>query len=241
MINSDICDMHSHVLPGMDDGCKTAEEALLVLQESYQQGVSAMFATPHYYPVESVDAFLSRREAAWQRLSDQIQQVDTQVPRLCLGAEVAYRPGLCYEENLQKLCLGNSGYLLLELPFSRWSRDVFRDIRNMYSVKGITPILAHIERYLSIQTADMLEQVLELDALIQMNAESLLHFGRRRRHSKLLEKGLVQLLGSDCHNTTSRPQNLQAGIAYLEKRSLHRQISSVAEKSMDIFREATEK
>ena len=239
MVKCDICDLHSHILPDMDDGCKTAEESLQVLQESAQQGIAAMFATPHYYPVEPVDAFLARREAAWERLSKAIPNGAQQIPQLCLGAEVAYRPGLCYEEKLSALCLGSSRYMLLELPFSRWNREMLRDIRNICSVKGITPILAHIERYLSIQTRDMLEQVLELDVLAQMNTESLLRFGQRRRNSRLLENGTVQLLGSDCHNT--RPQNMQAGIAYLEKRSLYQQIDRAAEKSMDIFREASGK
>ena len=48
----DICDMHGHFLPGMDDGCKTADESVALLKESYQQGICRMFATSHYYPVE---------------------------------------------------------------------------------------------------------------------------------------------------------------------------------------------
>ena len=240
MEKSKICDLHSHILPGMDDGCKTVEESLQVLQESFRQGISAMFATPHYYPVESVDDFLARRDAAWQQLAAALQQMDGQIPKLCLGAEVAYRPGLCYDENLNGLCLGKSRYLLLELPFSRWNREMLRDIRNLYSVKGIIPVLAHIERYLPYQSADMVRQVLELGVLTQMNAGSLLRFGKRRKSSKLVKNGAVQLLGSDCHNATSRPQNMQAAMAYLERRSLHRQLSCAAQKSMDIFREAAE-
>lgn len=122
MIRSDICDLHSHILPGMDDGCKTVGESMQVLRDSWEQGITAMFATPHYYPVESVDAFLTRRRNAWQKLSEHMQQSSEQMPKICLGAEVAYRPGLCYEEDLRALCLGNSRYLLLELPFSRWNR-----------------------------------------------------------------------------------------------------------------------
>lgn len=60
------CDLHSHILPGMDDGCKTAQQSIEALRLSYAQGVRAMFATPHYYPVESVESFLARRQSAWE-------------------------------------------------------------------------------------------------------------------------------------------------------------------------------
>ena len=100
-----ICDMHGHFLPGMDDGCKTPEESVQVLKSSYEQGVRRMFATPHYYPVEPVGEFLRRRDAAWNRLQGQLEkEPDACVPRICLGAEVAFRPGLSYEEDLRKLC-----------------------------------------------------------------------------------------------------------------------------------------
>lgn len=234
-------DLHSHFLPGVDDGCKTAEEAQKVLENSFLQGVVGMFATPHYYPVESVSDFLKRRDEAQNRLCSYLQENSVQIPQLCMGAEVAYRPGLCYEEELPKLCLGSSRYMLLELPFSRWGTEVIRDIRNICNVKGIIPILAHIERYIPIQSAAMLQQVLEMDVLVQMNAGQLLRFGDRRRGCKLLKEGAVQLLGSDCHNLTSRPQNMRAALEYLEKRKMHETADRVMRFGQRIFQEAVEK
>lgn len=234
-----ICDMHCHLLPGMDDGCKTAEESIQVLRTSYEQGVRQMFATPHYYPVESIDTFLARREAAMGRLSQRMEQEEQPLPQICLGAEVAYRPGLGYEEELDKLCLGSSRYLLLEMPFTRWSEEVVRSVRNICNIRGITPILAHIERYLSMQSRDTLMRVLEQEVLVQMNAENLLQFSKRGKARKLLESGTVQLLGTDCHNLTSRKPNLGPGVEYLEKKGLTHIVRDIADLSQSIFREAT--
>ena len=234
-----IYDLHSHFLPGMDDGCKTVQEAVQVLESSYRQGVTAMFATPHYYPVETVDTFLQRRAEAYQLLCEQMGQKE--LPAICLGAEVAFRPGISYEEKLEQLCLGNSRYMLLELPFSQWSKEVLREVCNISSTWGITPILAHIERYIPIQSAVMLQQLLEMDVLVQMNAGYLLHFMDRRKGCRLLKAGTVQLLGSDCHNMTTRPQNINAALKYLEKRGMHSVVERVAQLSQHIFQAANEK
>ena len=154
------CDLHSHILPGMDDGCQTVEESVQMLRSCYEQGIHKICATPHYYPVESVDEFLKRRNESVQLLHKALEQEKLPVPKICLGAEVAYRPGICYQEDLDKLCIGNSQYLLLEMPFNKWGEEVIRTVRNICNVRGITPILAHIERYLSMQDKDVLERIL---------------------------------------------------------------------------------
>lgn len=233
-----ICDLHGHFLPGMDDGCKTAEESLQVLQSSSAQGIGCMFATPHYYPVETVAAFLQRRQAAHDRLAAYLADRNASVPEICLGAEVAYRTGISREDDLDRLCLGNSRYLLLELPFRRWDSNVVRDIQIICSTRNITPILAHIERYLDLQTRESLNSVLEQDVLVQMNAGNFLRFGSRRTAVKLLKKGVVQLLGSDCHNMTTRPPNLGQALEYLQKHGMKDIAQNIGDFSMQIFDEA---
>lgn len=231
-------DIHGHFLPGIDDGCKTVEESIQVLKSSWNQGVKAMFATPHYYPQETVSAFLKRRQAAALTLWERIQDEDTEIPVICLGAEVAYHTGLVYEEQLDRLCLGHSQYLLLEMPFTRWSREVLRDVYAIQNVRGIKPVLAHIERYLELQDKDTMADILSSDALIQMNGEYLLNPKTRRKGCSLLKNGAVQLLGSDCHNMTKRPPNLGQAAAYLEKRSMDTILSQLFQLGREIFCQA---
>lgn len=233
------CDLHSHFLPGMDDGCRTAEESVQLLRASYEQGVRKMCATPHYYPVESVSDFLARRDAAAQELHKALEKVTLPVPKICLGAEVAYRPGICYQEDLDKLCIGNSQYLLLEMPFHQWGEEVIRTVRGISNVRGVTPILAHIERYLPMQDKAVLDRLLDQEILVQMNAARLLHFSSRGQARRLLKNGTVQLLSSDCHNNTSRPQNLAQAVEYLEKKGMDDVLEEISRRSQRIFREAT--
>ena len=226
-------------MPGMDDGCKSAHEAVALLKTSYGQGIGKMFATPHYYPVETVERFLERREQAVQLLQEQLEEEQDSVPEFVLGAEVAFHRGLSQNPELEKLCLGHSRYLLLEMPFQKWSSDMIREVSSICGARGIVPILAHIERYISHQRPGTLEQLLNLNVLVQMNAESLLHFGSRGQARSMLKNDVVQLLGSDCHNLTSRPQNLGQAIAYLEKRGMEGVLSRLARMSQRVFAEAT--
>lgn len=232
------CDLHSHILPGMDDGCQTVEASLQLLRSSYEQGIKKICATPHYYPVESADQFLARRDAAAKVLFEAIANQTQPMPEICLGAEVAYRPGICYQEDLNKLCIGKSQYMLLEMPFHKWGDEVVRTVRGISNVRGITPIIAHIERYLPMQDDEVLDRILDQEILVQMNAAQLLHFGTRGQARRLLNNGTVHLLSSDCHNNTSRPQNMGQAVEYLEKKGMEDVLVDISRRSRKIFREA---
>ena len=101
MRNIEICDLHGHFLPGMDDGSRSVAESLQMLELAAEQGIGQMFATPHYYPVETVEEFLCRRHQAAQALMQAMEKHAKPLPRIALGAEVAYRPGLGNAENLE--------------------------------------------------------------------------------------------------------------------------------------------
>lgn len=235
----DLCDIHGHFLPGMDDGCKTAEESIELLRYSYAAGIKKMCATPHYYPVETVEAFLCRRQQSMEQLQAKIEELGvTDIPRVTLGAEVAYRQGLGSLEGLEKLCLGASRYLLLELPFEKWSNTLLRDVNNICCAWGIIPIFAHIERYISFQSKEKMRQLLNMDALVQVNAGSLLKFPRNLKSHRLIVKGQAQLLGSDCHNMENRKPNLHMAQEWLTNHRLEEKLQQMAQLSCKIFEEA---
>lgn len=237
--NDGWCDLHCHVLPGIDDGCQTCEESVQVLKAAAAQGVYGMIATPHYYPKESVRAFLQRRDKALEQLHRKLVQSNEALPRLCYGAEVAYHTGLACEEDLELLCMGASRYMLLELPFSEWAPSVLRDIHEI-SGRGITPIIAHVERYLRFQTARTAQELFEADVLIQVNAGAL--EGTVKGHSirKLLKNGQIDVLSSDCHDLRKRPPNLGAIAAEFAKGRFRDEIETIRRRNNKIF-EAAEK
>lgn len=235
----DIIDFHGHFLPEMDDGSQSIAESVQMLQLAKKQGIGKMFATPHYYSDETVAEFLSRRQDSWQKLTKAMRQ-EKNCPQIALAAEVAYRHGIGNAQDLEKLCLGDSRYLLLELPFGNWDGMLFRDISTMANVRGIIPIIAHIERYLQMQPQKQIQRLLEQDVLIQMNASVFLSWRSRGNGKKLLKNGVVQLLGSDCHNMATRKPNLGPAIDYLVKRRMEDQLAQVAQFSQEIFDQATE-
>lgn len=231
-----LCDLHSHILPGIDDGCQSPEESRKVLELCRRQGVSHMAATPHYHAERGLDAFLERRRRAWAQLRQTM--AGQECPRIVLGAEVAYYPGLLQEDRIEKLCLGCSNYLLLEMPFSPWTPSMLRNVRSLRHTQGVILILAHVERYASMQDKRILNEVLDSGALLQMNGEYLLDPRTRRRALKLIRQGVVDVLGSDCHGFEHRPPNLAEAWERLESGRLAGHARRIEETMQEIFEEA---
>lgn len=211
-------DLHCHVLPGMDDGAKDVEMSLAMLRETKEQGCVGLIATSHYYGSESIASFLARRSEAYGRLMDALEREDPEwIGRIGLGAEAAYHQGLAHDPDLEKLCFGKSRYMLLEMPFSTWTSTVIRDVGNLVRSRQIRPIIAHLERYANYAGEGGIDALLDEDVMIQMNAGGLCRFGRRRPALQMVRSGVVDVLGSDMHNTTSRPPTLGEGIRQLYK------------------------
>lgn len=231
-------DLHCHVLPGMDDGCRDVLESIQLLQKSRRQNAAGLIATPHYYPQESVDAFLQRRQAAFEQLKLNMELWNIAEPKLCLGAEVAWRSGISREPKLAELCLGGSDYLLLELPFSKWDSSVLREAEAIIQVRGLTPIIAHLERYAHFQDRKTLQQLYGMNLLIQMNAEYCLDPKTARKARKLIEDGIVQVLGSDSHNPDRRPPNLGPAVQKLKAGGGSAALRKVLKRNQDIFTQA---
>lgn len=232
-------DLHCHFLPGMDDGCQTPGEALRLLEEQYRQGCRGVAATPHYYARESIRDFLERREYAAARLAQALEERrHAPVPLMVFGAEVAYRETLINEGELERLCLGKSRYLLLEMPFTPWTGRTLEGVERLANTWGIIPVIAHIERYAGIVKEAYLEGLMESDALIQMNAGN---FGKRKQERsalRMIRAGKIQVLGTDSHNTDLRPPNMDLAIKSLERHGMAEELEGILQTNADIFRSA---
>lgn len=208
-------DIHSHILPGMDDGSRSVEESVRLLETSARQGVEWIAATPHFYAVEnSPGQFLRRRDEAVRRLMEAWQPT---FPRLALGAEVYYFDGISRTEELDGLKLENTDLLLLEMPFSAWSSRMVAEVLDIQSRRGTQVLLAHIERYIACQKPELLHTLLASGVKIQCNADFFLNWRTKRRALRMLRQGEVHFLGSDCHNMTSRPPRLGEAMQVIDK------------------------
>ncbi len=209
-------DLHTHILPQMDDGARSIEQALAILQEQARQGVTTVALTPHFYQRrEETAGFLARRELAWTRLLEATKEKE--YPRLLLGAEVAWTPDMTQWAELEELCYQGTRILLVELPMTPWTDSIFRELYNLESRRGVIPMIAHLDRYLHLQKKRDIERILEMGYPVQVSAESLSHFYLRRQALELLEK-YDGLLISDCHNLTDRPPNLKGAMKVIEKK-----------------------
>lgn len=206
-------DNHTHILPGMDDGAKTPEISLQMLQMELEQGVDTVVLTSHCYrDREKPATYLARRAAAFAVLQEAIAENHAASPRLLLGAEVALAPHLSEWDELEELCCQGTKNLLLEMPFGPWNDQMIDQIYDMMGKRGITPIFAHLERYLKGQRADHIQEIIAMGMPIQISAAPLLHFMSRRPLVKMLKNHTAHFLASDCHNLTTRQPNLKSGL-----------------------------
>lgn len=206
-------DLHSHILPDMDDGAENAEESLSMLARSYAMGARTVVATPHFYADrESPEEFLGRRERSVGRLISVGYSPEKGYPDLYLGAEVAFFSGMAHSPKLPSLCIGGGKGILIEMPFARWTEGVINEVLAIREALGLRPIIAHIERYIGYQKRGTLGRLIDGGVLTQSNAEYFTDKRTAKKAMKLLLRGGIHLLGSDAHGITERVPNLGEGI-----------------------------
>lgn len=222
-------DFHTHILPGIDDGSRNAEESTAMLQEELRQDVHLIVATPHFYADRvSFDDFLAGRKAATDRFRTHIaahreeifgQRQDLPVT-FRVGAEIYYFPGIGRAERLKELAISGTDTVLVEMPFVQWEEGMLREISDILTRQKLQIVLAHIERYPQFQKDKRIfEEITDLPLTLQINGGSFLKDRRKRKFClNLLKERDNVILGSDCHNMSSRRPNLQEARAVIEKK-----------------------
>lgn len=220
MLIHNLVETHCHILPGIDDGAPDIETSLKMIKKLQLQGAKAIILTPHYYSDSiSLNDFLERRDNAYRELVNALPQDS---PKLIPAAEVYISQYLFSNENLERIAIGNSGYALIEHPFSStFSQGSYDRLLNLNYEFGIKPILAHIERYPALmENEDLLDEYIEMGCLVQVNISSFTAASRhiRKKLFKYLETGRIHLIGSDCHNLSSRPPEYDKGVNEIIKK-----------------------
>ena len=215
----EIIDFHSHILPSVDDGAKDMETSVKMLEVLSSQGVDKVVSTSHYYKFsEEVQSFLNHRDESLFRLETYIKEHDLFLPEIVPAAEVRMYPELWKEPLLDKLCIGETKNILIEMPYDKWTEWMYNEIYALIA-KGYTPVMAHLERYIDrIPQKEIFAKLLHMDVLVQINAESFEERGRRRFIKKLVKGGFPIVIGTDCHNLTSRKPHIDSAIKYIVKK-----------------------
>lgn len=196
-------DVHCHIMPCVDDGSKNLNESLVIFRKAFESGVTDIVLTPHYikdtkYSLGNVAKFritaVLREALRRENLPINLHYgnevyIDPELPELIARGEVA--------------TLADSRYLLLELPVVSEDNSALDLIFRLKSM-GITPIIAHPERYNYFQDRpERVERYLELGCLLQADYQSLLgKYGKKAKKTlkTLLKQDKISLLASDIHH-----------------------------------------
>ncbi len=194
-------DVHSHLLPFIDDGSRSVEKSIEMVKTARKQGVTHLFLTPHFRSpyfynketlIDSFNEFKNRVES---------ENIDI---NLYLGQEIRInKTGKERLQNGELITLNDTNYLLVEFSLAhRENREDVADVVFELKQSGYSPIVAHFERYAfaDLQTAVNIKRV---DGLVQINAESVLGkngFACKRLVFSMISQGLVDFIGSDMHD-----------------------------------------
>jgi len=212
-------DFHTHILPRMDDGSQSTAESVHMLKASCNGSVSRLVLTPHFYPDrESLEHFLERRERAADMLCGAVGNSSGIFPEILLGAEVAYFGGISRMNRLEDLGVRGSKLILLEMPFCAWTEHMLEEVGGFSAATGLTPLLAHAERYRNGGGRKrMFQSLRDSGVRYQVNASFFCGINSPSAF-RMLKRGEIAALGSDCHNMTARKPGLQEAEERIQKR-----------------------
>jgi protein-tyrosine phosphatase len=213
-----LIDLHSHVLPGIDDGPAALSGSREILDAAIADGITHIAATPHV-------------RSDWPTKPDVMERLVADVR--ALGAQIEVLPGgeldLQYLETLDDDALrrfglgGNPNLLLLEFPYAGWPLQL-RDVVFQLEVRGFATVLAHPERNPEVQeTPARLRELVDAGVFVQLTAASLDgRLGRRAAAAarELLDAGLAHLVASDAHTSSIRTVGMTAAADAVGDRAL---------------------
>ena len=207
-------DIHSHIIPGIDDGSKNMEMTLEMLKNAEREGTKEIVATPHY--------LLEYGESKIEEVKVLVKELNSIITKEGINIKVYSGQEVYFTENILKDYLdGNIGtlndsrYMLIEFNMNRFEENIF-DIIYELQVRGITPIIAHPERYRSIiKNPVEINRFIDEGYLFQLDSGSLTGvFGKevKKTAEVLLANGIYNFIGSDAHNIKNRNTGISEAI-----------------------------
>lgn len=193
-------DMHSHLIPGIDDGAQDLSESIILIKKMVDFGFSKLITTPHIM----ADYYRNTTSIVLQGLEDLQEELLKQKIDIDISAAAEYYLDETFENKLHKgdiLTLGKN-YVLFELSFINYPQNLFEVIEKIKD-KGYTPLLAHPERYpYFINSIENYQRLKEAGCYLQLNTLSLTgHYGKptQKIAEEMVDNYLVDFLGSDLH------------------------------------------
>lgn len=215
---TEILDVHSHILPKLDDGASSGKMSVEMLREAARQGVKRVIATPHYsafFPNTDPERIRGLCRGLNRKASK--EGIDC---RVCPGQEIMYSEGVLeLLEQGRLLTMADSSYLLIEFDPGAAFSFIYKAIRECTS-EGYSPVIAHVERYGSIREKGRVDELTGQGAYLQMNYRSI-NGGWRSSSARwcreMLKEKKIHFLGTDMHNMTTRKPEITPAYEWLKK------------------------
>jgi protein-tyrosine phosphatase len=220
-----VIDLHAHILPGIDDGPRTLEDALKMARLAVADGITTMVSTPHLFRRKSVElGELNHPDKIRQAVASFNEKLAEEQIELTVlpGCEIPLFIDIIKFFDDQKILTINDteSYICLEMP-DTVIPPATDDIIFQLNSRGITPIITHPERNpIFYEMPDKLRRFVSLGCLAQITARSLTRgfgWGVARFTRKLLREGLIHLMATDAHNVTKRPPVMGDALKKLRK------------------------
>ncbi len=215
-----LVDIHNHILPGLDDGPNSMEEATLLATNAVANGITHIIATPHHCNGEYMNVSSVVKEAV-DHLNKEL--IDKAIPLEVLpGQEVHLNISILDDLNNDLLTLADSGkYILIELPRNHIPIFTLEILFNI-QLRGLIPIIVHPEKN-SVLRKDKqkLYELVSRGSLVQITASSLIgiHGRALKKYTKdLIKHNLVHFISSDAHHYKKRPFLLKDAYQYVRKK-----------------------
>jgi len=212
-------DFHSHIIPKVDDGSNSTNQSIRMLKMLKANNVETVIATPHFYLKDNtIEEFLVKIDYAYNKLIKKID-VEDNLPHILRGAEVLLTSEIASLQDLEKLCIEGTRYILLEMPYTYWSDWVYQAIDKIIVERNLIPIIAHVERYTPIiDDPNKMLRLLSFGVIAQINAPSIVEHKLRKLSLKLIENNMVHVIGSDTHNDMERAPNILKAYEIISKK-----------------------
>lgn len=212
-----ILDTHSHIIPGVDDGAKSFQESIKILEMMKKQGVDVVVATPHLNLLKP--SALQKREKVLAQYNELCQLTENiNVPQIYLGYELVFSYGMSEDPNLDKFTIAGTDKILIELPFGRMTNRIIAELEEITFTRKLTPVLAHLERYTQFEGVDRIyDAIYSGVAEAQITADTVDGFWNKITVGKLLKKDIFTYLGSDSHSIDERPPKMDTFLKYVQR------------------------
>lgn len=233
-------DFHSHILPNLDDGSQSEAQSYEMLKQEMHHGVEKVLVTPHFYPDDlSPKAFVEERQAAYERLmtySSDKEEGD-KLPKVIQAAEVLLGVETADLEDLRLLAIQGTDYILIELPYTQLKEWMYESIEKISVRHHLTPIIAHVERYVDFQKdLDDIHRLMSMKGVLgQVNTRAILDPKTRKLCLQLIGNDMVHVIGSDAHRVRHLKE-LDRAYTYISKKHGQEKLEKLHEQAAAILR-----